>query len=290
MISEAVWLKAWMTTGCTTCGKWVSLGGGLCGVCRTLDRLCSLVRGPDFPEGAGTEVLLRLRSWTAELTDLSEALRGVAPNPKGGGTPQAAVRVTDLAPGAAGKAAGPRPPEELAKQYQVEKPSQPKEEADARSPKVKEESSPEEPSRKKKKRRRSSSSSRRRRKRSKRTRSPGRTPLPRRSPKGSPKVKSEAEEEHQSAPSSSARPSHKRELGPRPPSCSPPPDLGRRTGRPATSKPLGRDWQGPIPAHKREPAPRTGKHWGKYKGEKKERRNDAFFERKRQEAQWHQRG
>ena len=94
----------------------MALGGGICGICRTLDRLVALVRGPEFPVSAGTETLLRLRSWTSELQDYSEALRGVAPCATGVGSAApvvvpALVRVPDIAPGAVGKAAGPRPPE-----------------------------------------------------------------------------------------------------------------------------------------------------------------------------------
>ena len=165
-----------MSIGCATCNKWESLGGGLCGICRTLDRLCALVRGADYPVGAGTETLLRLRSWTAELIDLSEALRGVAPDPAGVAAPgpRVGARVLHLAqgpPGAFGKAAGPRPPEEIERQLppQREKTRVKKD----RSPEVKEESTPEETPRRKKKRRRSSSSSRRARKKSKKSRSPG---------------------------------------------------------------------------------------------------------------------
>lgn len=67
---------------CHLCGhKWEVIGGGLCQACRTLDRLCAIVRGPEVPAGAEFLVLQRLRTWVGELQDLGELSRGVAPNP-----------------------------------------------------------------------------------------------------------------------------------------------------------------------------------------------------------------
>ena len=72
------------------------------------------LQNPRSPDSfsPGTETLLRLRSWTSELQDYSEALRGVVPGASGVGPALhepvvAATRVTHLAPGAVGKAAGP---------------------------------------------------------------------------------------------------------------------------------------------------------------------------------------
>ena len=48
-------------------------------------------------------------------------------------------------------------------------------------------------------------------------------------------------------------------------------------------------WRGPIRALRREPAPGTGKHHGKYKGKGKEERNDRYWERRRLQERWRQR-
>ena len=69
---------------CSGCGgKWPVVGGGLCGVCRTLDRISAVVRGPQTPPQAEGEVLRRLQGWVSELLDLGELNRGVVPNPLG---------------------------------------------------------------------------------------------------------------------------------------------------------------------------------------------------------------
>ena len=67
---------------CQLCGnKWFIVGGGLCQVCRSVDRLAAIARGPEIPATAEQEVLSRLRSWICSLQDLGELFRGVAPNP-----------------------------------------------------------------------------------------------------------------------------------------------------------------------------------------------------------------
>ena len=61
---------------CHTCGnKWSVVGGGLCAICRSLDRL--------VPAAAEQEVLTFLRGWICSLQDLGELFRG-APNHGGG--------------------------------------------------------------------------------------------------------------------------------------------------------------------------------------------------------------
>eukprot|EP00435_Cladocopium_sp_Y103_P018222 s1737_g4.t1 len=61
--------------------KGKAVGGGLCQVCRTVDRLAALTRGPAVPPGAEQLVLQKLRGWIGDLQDLGEVSRGVAPNP-----------------------------------------------------------------------------------------------------------------------------------------------------------------------------------------------------------------
>ena len=69
---------------CQACGgKWLAEGGGLCGVCRALDRLTATVRGPLLPAATGVEILSRIRGWTGEVQDIGELCRGVVPNPLG---------------------------------------------------------------------------------------------------------------------------------------------------------------------------------------------------------------
>ena len=68
---------------CTTCGKWVEQGGGVCAICRTLDRLSALIRGSSIPLSAEGVLLRALRGWLAEVQDIGEICRGVVPNPSG---------------------------------------------------------------------------------------------------------------------------------------------------------------------------------------------------------------
>ena len=199
--------------GCPHCDqKWAVEDGGVCPICRTLDRLAVVVRGPDFPATAGKAVLGKLRGWVAEAQDLSEGVRGVVPDPLGfsAGTPGKAKpkdkgsksrkapeeekapkkrsptpqkspkspRVLVL-PGAksCGKASPPSPPDRV----------KPGSAADKVAPEDIKEEEPSEEARpakaadrgKKKRKARSSSSrsERRRRKRSRKSRSPGRSPI-----------------------------------------------------------------------------------------------------------------
>ena len=58
---------------CHTCGnKWSVVGGGLCAICRSLDRLAAIARGPEVPAAAEQEVLTFLRGWICSLQDLGE--------------------------------------------------------------------------------------------------------------------------------------------------------------------------------------------------------------------------
>ena len=50
-------------------------------MCRTVDRLAAVCRGPEVPATAEFYVLQKLRAWIGELQDLGEVSRGVAPNP-----------------------------------------------------------------------------------------------------------------------------------------------------------------------------------------------------------------
>ena len=69
----------------------------------------------------------------------------------------------------------------------------------------------------------------------------------------------------------------RRKYVPRSPSRPPPP----RDYRPVPSgRPLGRRWEGPIPAHRREPPPGQGKHYQKNKGITKRKRR-ADYNRRR---------
>ena len=110
------------TPGCPSCqGKWAQVSGGLCGVCRTLDRLSAYCRGPQIPSVGGPGLLARLRSLLGELQDYSEELRGVVPCPtfappqteeeaarRAGVPPSTAVEVVGAAP--KGSAPCPEPP------------------------------------------------------------------------------------------------------------------------------------------------------------------------------------
>ena len=65
---------------CPACsGKWAVISGGLCGVCRSLDRLAAYCRGPQFPAGAGDSLLTAVRTWIGFVQDLSETERGWSP-------------------------------------------------------------------------------------------------------------------------------------------------------------------------------------------------------------------
>ena len=123
----AFWLQLMPPTPCILChGKWEAIGGGLCQVCRTVDRLACLVRSPYLPAETGSGLLVRLRGWVAEIQDLGELSRGVVPNP-GGSVPAPTPVKTEgageegppaeppdaLPPGASAKAGPPEPPRAL---------------------------------------------------------------------------------------------------------------------------------------------------------------------------------
>eukprot|EP00435_Cladocopium_sp_Y103_P030696 s76_g7.t1 len=103
---------------CNFCGnKWETAGGGLCQVCRTIDRLAALARGPSIPPEAEQVVLQRLRTWVGDLQDISELYRGAAPNPVQapvghgtGGTPPGGVKEEEPPSGTTAKAAPSPPP------------------------------------------------------------------------------------------------------------------------------------------------------------------------------------
>jgi hypothetical protein len=277
---------------CPACsGKWAVISGGLCGVCRSLDRLAAYCRGPQFPAGAGDSLLTAVRTWIGFVQDLSETERGVVPCPRG--TPLPGVAAADPGAGSSGtqppaepsvegataKAPGPPPPSvpKGEKQEDEEKPAivaSPKEPSSShrsrRSPR--EERRSRTPKREKKKQSRKSRSRQRRRQRSQsRLASPVR-------PSG---VKEEA------SPRSDSREALRRKKArPRSPSYSPPrprspvhspprAPLPRRVG--PSARPEGSRWRGPIRAPRREPPPGQGKHFGKNKGLGKRKRNREFW-------------
>ena len=261
---------------CTLCNKWQGTGGvDICVVCRTLDRLCSAVRGPLFPAGGGGELLPRLRGWLAEVEDIGELVRGIVPNPtwrlqvpKQPTKEKEPEKPDHQPPGATGKSKGSEPPALLSPE-EVDKnlkgPATEKDRKRSRSPK--------------KRRRRSTSPSRHRKKRSKKSRSEGRSPIKRKSPL-SPKKPIAVKEEIETSPEEKeakepAQSSRAEVRGPRTPSRSP--GRARRRspkrrgeGARPTTRPTGARWQGPIFARRREPAPGTGKHYGKWRARQRE--------------------
>ena len=89
----------------------------MCQVCRTLDRLSAVIRGPEVPPGAEFLILQRLRAWIGEAQDVGELARGVAPNPlqlrrapAEGGTPDEVGEGEPPTPGVTAKAPPPLPP------------------------------------------------------------------------------------------------------------------------------------------------------------------------------------
>lgn len=281
LISDiAFWLQLMPPTPCILChGKWEAIGGGLCQVCRTVDRLACLVRSPYLPAETGSGLLVRLRGWVAEIQDLGELSRGVVPNP-GGSVPAPTPVKTEgageegppaeppdaLPPGASAKAGPPEPPGAL--HPKGEEASIAKGEGSpVREGASSSRRSPQTTSKKKKKSKEKKSLSRGR-KTSRRSRSgrsrrespPVRYASPVR-PAGSKRESSESENRE-------ALP--RRKFRPRSPSFSPP---RRRSPRPQPSgRPVGRRWEGPIPAHRREPPPGQGRHFGKNKGTTKKKR------------------
>ena len=320
----AVWLQLLMPLlGCPNCReKWAAEEGGVCPICRTLDRLAVVIRGPELPAIAGGDILRKLRLWVAEAQDIGEAARGVVPDPLGfrsgsprkekkakaskvpkgkeekpkekseehlpgpSGSQEVQLRVEPGPPGAksCGKAKPPSPPsgvtpgvEENTKEAETVKAEEPSEEV---------EKTPEEKkTRRKRRAEKSSSSERRKKKRSKKSRSPGRSPIRRRS-QGRHSRGSGAAENPPAAevePEEDSRRQRDRSRRPREPSYPPP----RRGGAAASSslrpssRPVRGGHVGPIYAQRREPAPGTGKHFGKYKGKGKEIRNDHYWDWRR---------
>ena len=253
-----------MQAPCITCRKWVEQGGGLCKVCRTLDRFFAYIRGVEFLPSGGQDILGKLRTWIGEAQDLGEHHRQIAPNPTGSlafnpdipGLPYPFPRVVEGPPGIGAKSRPQEPPERLTAEEAA------KRRAETVSPAadvVKEEQAPERSAskpRSRRKKRSKSTSPRRKTKRKRKFQSSGRSPIARKSPRtpvspasGSRKEKKIKEEDNSPKPEEEdtrARPTHKRDLGPREPDTAPPGDLGGRTGVAASSRPIRREWQGII--------------------------------------------
>lgn len=246
-------------------------------MCRTLDRLSALCRGPQFPAAAQEGILVRLRTWIGELQAYSENYRGVVPCASG--VPPPHLRVDQAPPkaaeapkeeeieGATPKASGPPPPPPA----EPEPPGIiPKEETEPESkePSSSWRSRPSEPERKK-----SRSHSRRARKRSRKTRSPRRSPERSRRRLASPVrpggsgIEGPWEDDREELPRQKVRP--------RSPSYSPPRERAR--GAAPSSRPVGAQWRGPIRARPREPPPGQGRHFQKNKGVSKRKRNREFW-------------
>eukprot|EP00438_Fugacium_kawagutii_P023208 Skav215677 [mRNA] locus=scaffold278:111881:120662:- [translate_table: standard] len=240
---------------CSTCGKWVARvgSGGLCGVCRSLDRLCAFIRGPAIVPELEFEVVNRVRGWIGESQDLSEERRGVVPNPAG------ARPYNPAAP--------PEPPvvkREAGSPPAAREPgfALPVEPAGVR-PKAA--ASPPDPAREEPERtahRRDRSRSRRHPKQARRT------------PPSSPERPSPESEESECSGDSPGDPPAP--AGPEAERDPAPEDRGAERPREPSRSPLARpsSWRGPIPARGRgrHPGPRQGKHFGKNKGRKKRER------------------
>lgn len=264
--------------GCPSCyGKWVGTGGGVCTVCRTVDRIAAYVRGPQIPADSSEQVLLRLRTWLGELQDFSEVARGVVPRPGGiplitdpdlplnrpggpgedppvkGAFPKAAGVKQESSPtGAEGAdtAAGEEPPAPAGSRPSRDRVEEGKKEKS--------------PSKKKKKDKRKSRS--RQRREEHRLASPVR-------PEGVKRSRSDSREEIRRR---KAR--HRSPIRPRSPAYGPPRRRSPTSVAPSY-RPEGRHWQGPIRAPPREPPPGQGRHFGKNKGTSKRKRNKEFWRR-----------
>ena len=290
---------------CSLCGKWARAGGSVCRICRTLDRICAVVRSPQIPETAGEGTLSLLRETYAQLRDISEVCRGVVPDPtgnyikapeeegdKGQDEKKSEVVKEEIEPAPRGTEEETSAPATSAKAKPPEAPGGPSS-SSARGPSLVERGrtttespSPEEkrekPKKEKRKERTTRSRSRRRRRRSPSVKEEPVTP---REGAGSAdlaspvRVEVGAEEVPESEEEEPAEVRRERKR-PRSPAGAPP--IERRHFRVAPSqRPIGRNWRGPIPAWRREPAPGTGKHFGKNKGEKKNRRNEEYLASRR---------
>lgn len=264
--------------GCPSCyGKW-GTGGGVCTVCRTVDRIAAYVRGPQIPADSSEQVLLCLRTWLGELQDFSEIARGVVPRP--GGIPL--ITDPDLPlnrPGGPGE----DPPVKGA----FPKAAGVKQESSPTSAEGADTAAGEEPPapavapgllgivlRKGKRR---SRRPRRRRKDKRKPRSRQRREEPRLAspvrPEGVTRSRSDSREEIRRR---KARP--RSPIRPRSPAYSPP---RRRSPTPVAPsyRPEGRHWQGPIRAPPREPPLGQGRRFGKNKGTSKRKRNKELWRR-----------
>ena len=262
------------TTRCPSCqGKWEVVSGGLCAVCRTVDRLAATCRGPLLPASAGEALLSRVRTWIGEVQDLSETVRGVVPCARGlppthldpagppeGGSVDDPPKEPEVA-GAFPKAPPPPPPavplkEEGNHPEAGREASREPTTAQGSRPSPKVERTSRTPKKEKKKRARKSRSGRRSRRRSERRyASPVR-------PEG---VKSES-------PSVDREELRRRKARPRSPSRSPERPPLPRAHRPS-QRPVGSQWRGPIRAKPWEPPPGQGRHFQKNKGVGKRKRN-----------------
>ena len=255
---------------CTSCnGKWLAESGGLCQICRTLDRISAFVRGPQVPGRAGRDFLQRLREYSAELTDLSEIHRGVVPDPSGVESRREEPK------------AEPGPPAATAKVKSSPSTVRPKEEKPPAAHRASSSHRPKQESRHGQKSKRkdlesSPSPPRSRRSRpSKREEEGEEGPSPRlASPVRAPDHWEESPEvkEEDSTPSEEREDRKERKKRPRSPSGPPPADRQRGRRPEPSHRPEGRHWRGPIRALPRQPPPGQGKHYGKNKGESKRKR------------------
>eukprot|EP00435_Cladocopium_sp_Y103_P032755 s294_g8.t1 len=251
-------------------------GGGICQVCRTVDRLACLVRSPYVPKASEGALLGHLRDWVAVVQDLGELTRGVVPNPVGiaplpapvgpAGPPAAPVPPppgagVDLPPAGCSAKAPPGVPPSVPSPGPAGEGTPKTEETE---PVKKEPASSSRPSPDKKKHKRRHSSptkqeSRKSKRRSRSGRTPRKSPLPRLAspvrPAGVKPERSESDDREELP---------RRRAKPRSPSYSPP---RRREARESGGPhPERSRWEGPIPAYRREPAPGQGKHYQKNKG------------------------
>ena len=295
-------------TWCASCGeKWEAGGGGLCAVCRSVDRLAATVRGPQLPSASGSEVLRLLREWIGELQDLGEQYRGVLPDPLGNlpetseGDPAAPSTTTSKNSAPAATAKVKPTPERERSTGARETPGRTE-----GAPLPEEERTPRKKDKHPKSKRRDRSDAPEPRERKRRAedrdhhrehRSSGSRPSrPTEADRLEEVYVEEEEEDFKEEDEEEASPEERRErkaaprderggaarfTRPRPPSRSLPAHLrerGRQPDRP------GRTWRGPIPGHRREPRPGFGRHFGKNKGDGKRIKNENYWRRKR--AEW----
>ena len=260
---------------CAHCNfKWEVSGGGLCPACRSIDRLAALIRGPSVPPTCEALVVGRVRSWIADIQDLSEISRGVVPTPSGAGQREGA----DLAPNTGGPSpsgallttspkvpppAPPLPPLPLP----ASSPSAPATEVKTEERATSSAKHPRIPSRSRKK------TKSKRRSRSGRSRRRARLASPVR-PAGV-KAEGSTSRERESRRERKARP-----ISPRSPSR-PPLHREEEHHRAPSRRPEGAHWEGPILARRPQPPPGQGVHFGKNKGVKKEERKAEFRRRQR---------